>query len=310
MMRIKRIFFILLLNITLLSIAACNKAENQMESEWREASEGIDELNGVWIETENETYEKGTLIVRVKWFNTLNDQMTYGQSYLLEKKVNDKWKVVTKETTKNYGFTAIGFILEPNSTRWQSHSLEYYTDGLTPGKYRINATFSRNTLNGVDYGRSGYPRYQVYGYFTVGNKNKERELTVLDDSVIEYKNEEYGFAIELPKDWDGYRVIEEQQNKESEKHEIFQRLDEDYVIVRIRHPNWTQETPYQDIVLTMFHSRQWRENMKSFADNEIDKIPEVKLYSRYYIVLNPDDYDESYREYQTVQEMLESLQNY
>lgn len=310
MIYLKRIAFILLINMTLLSVVACNKAVNQMESEWREASEGIDELKGVWIETENETYEKGTLIVRVKWFNTLNDEMMYGQSYLLEKKVNDKWKVVTKETTKNYGFSAIGFILKPNSTRWQGHSLECYTDGLTPGKYRINTTFSRMTLDGVDYGRSGYPSYQVYGYFTVGNKNKERELTVFDDSVIEYKNEEYGFAIELPKYWDGYQVIEEQQNKESGNHEIFQRLDEDYSIVRIRHPNWTQETPYQDIVLTLFHSRQWRENLKSFADNELEKIPEVKLYSRYNIVLNSDDYDESHREYQTVQEILESMQNY
>lgn len=310
MIYLKRIGFILLINMTLLSIVACNKSEYQMESEWREVSEGIDELKGVWIETENKTYEKGTLIVRVKWFNTLNDEMMYGQSYLLEKKVNDKWKVVTKETTKNYGFTAIGITLEPNSTRWQGHSLEYYTDGLTPGKYRINTTFSRMTFDGVDYGRRGYPSYQVYGYFTVGNKNKERELTVFDDSVIEYKNEEYGFAIELPKDWDGYQVIEEQQNKESGNHEIFQRLDEDYAIVRIRHPNWTQETPYQDIVFTMFHSRQWRENLKSFADNELEKIPEVKLYSRYNTVLNPDDYDESYREHQTVQEMLETMQNY
>lgn len=310
MIYLKRIGFILVINMTLLSVVACNKAVNQMESEWREASEGIDELKGVWIETENETYEKGTLIVRVKWFNTLNDEMTYGQSYLLEKKVNDKWKVVTKETTKNYGFSAIGFILKPNSTRWQAHSLECYTDGLTPGKYRINTTFSRDTLNGVDYGTAGYPRFQVYGYFTVGNKNKARELTVFDDSVIEYKNEEYGFAIELPKYWDGYQVIEEQQNKESGNHEIFQRLDEDYSIIRIRHPNWTQETPYQDIVLTLFHSRQWRENLKSFADNELEKIPEVKLYSRYNIVLNSDDYDESHREYQTVQEILESMQNY
>lgn len=33
MIRLKWIFFILLLNITLLSIAACNKAEDQMEGE-------------------------------------------------------------------------------------------------------------------------------------------------------------------------------------------------------------------------------------------------------------------------------------
>lgn len=310
MIYIKRIGFILLINMTLLSIVACNKSEYQMENEWREASEGIDVLKGVWIETENKTYEKGTLIVRVKWFNTLNDEMMYGQSYLLEKKINDKWKVVTKETTKNYGFTAIGFTLEPNSTRWQGHSLEYYTDGITPGKYRINTTFSRRTLDGVDYSRSGYPSYQVYGYFTVGNKNKERKLTVFDDSVIEYKNEEYGFAIELPKDWDGYQVIEEQQSKESGNHEIFQRLDEDYAIVRIRHPYWTQETPYQDIVFTIFHSRQWRENLKSFVDNELEKIPEVKLYSRYNIILNPEDYDEGHREYQRVQEILQTIQNY
>lgn len=167
MKRLQNVCLIILCCFISINIISCNSTEKDMEEEWVNASEGIEELDGVWIETENESYEKGTLIVRVKWFNTLNDEMMYRDSFLLEKKVMDKWKKVKNETIDQYTFDAIGIILKPNSTRWQRHDLIRYTEGLTPGKYRINATFHRDTLDGVDYGTRGYPRYQVYGYFTV-----------------------------------------------------------------------------------------------------------------------------------------------
>lgn len=143
---------------------------------------GIDELDGVWIETEYETYEVGTTNVRVKWYNTLLDNMSFGQMFVLEEKVNGSWKTVSKDTDINYAFTAEGLILNSNDTIWHTYHLTPYTDGLTSGKYRISTTFFRYTYEGKDYGSGNYPDYQVYGYFEVGDKNNRRNMTVIDDT--------------------------------------------------------------------------------------------------------------------------------
>lgn len=322
MSNLQRVSLLILFSIFSLSIVSCNKVElenekpsttlEQIETEWIDGQRGIEELDDVWIETEYETYKSGTINVKVKWFNTLSDKLTYGASFILEKEVKDKWKQVSKETSINFAFISIGYILEPNASRWHNYHLICYSDGLTPGNYRINATFSRNTFDGVAYGSGNYPKYQVYGYFTVADKIKERELTNLYESTIEYKNEQYGFAVYLPPDWDGFLVIEEHQNKESELHELFSELDEDYFIVRVRHPKWTKETPYQDIVFSMIQREEWNQNANSATNGNFGKLPKVVLSSsKYLLVIDPDDYNENLREYQNVLDILvESFQAY
>lgn len=140
---------------------------NYNENKWEDAIPGIESLEGVWIETEFESYEVGTLNVRVKWGNTLDDEILFGEDFCLEKEVSNVWKRVSKKSDINYGFNAIGYILNSNDTSWHKYYLTPYTEGLTSGRYRLNATFSRRTLNGEDYGAGNYPRYQVYGYFDV-----------------------------------------------------------------------------------------------------------------------------------------------
>ncbi|TCT15607.1 hypothetical protein EDC18_103315 [Natranaerovirga pectinivora] len=125
------------------------------------------ELEGVWIETEYEIYPTGTMSVKAKWFNTTDDEMMFGEPFTLEKKVNDDWEKVTKETVNMYFFHMIGYPLQSNQSRWHTYNLHFYTEGLTEGEYRINTDFSRMTLDGVDYGSGNYPRYPIYGYFSV-----------------------------------------------------------------------------------------------------------------------------------------------
>ena len=139
------------------------------------APKELNELEGVWIETECEEYENGITDVRVTWYNTLNDDIMFGEFFILEENDNGIWKRVSKESDINYGFNDIGYGITSNDARLHTYHLIPYTDGLSSGEYRISAGFMRTTLDGNDYGAGNYPEYQVYGYFTVGDKMIKRE---------------------------------------------------------------------------------------------------------------------------------------
>lgn len=320
MLSLNKLRMIILFGLLFLFLTSCNNEDNKKvavtpiksEDEWEDATESIEELDGVWVETEYETYITGTLNVCVKWFNIIDDEVMYGNHYVLEKKVNNNWKQVNKETDINYVFNDIGYILEPNKSRWHNFNLIRYTDGLTPGEYRINTTFSRMYLNGVDYGPGNYPDYQVYGYFSIDNESKERAITNLIDDSIEYKNNQYGFAVNLPKEWDGFQVIEEVQNSESALHEVFRGLDEKYSILRIRHPKWTADIPYQDIVFVIVRTEEWNKNANSVTHGDLDKLPKVVLSNREFLLtIDPDYYNMEMKGYPNVLKvLLDSIQQY
>lgn len=308
MLSLNKLRMIILVGLLFLLLTSCNNSE----VEWEDAAESIEELEGVWIETEYETYITGILDVRVKWFNIIGDEVMYGNYFVLEKKVNNNWKQVSKKTDINYSFTLEGYGLRPNKSRWHNYNLISYTDGLTPGEYRINTTFSRQSLDGIDYGAGNYPRYQVYGYFSVDTESKKRAITNLIDDSIEYKNNQYGFAVNLPKEWDGFQVIEEVQNSESVLHELFRELDEKYSILRIRHPKWTTDIPYQDIVFVIFRTEEWNKNANLVTNGNLDKLPEVVLSNREFLLaVDPGYYNMEMKGYPNVLKvLLDSIQQY
>ncbi len=266
----------------------------------------LDELEGVWIETEYETYEVGTTSVRVKWYNTLPDSMLFGEMFYLEENVNGSWDRVSKVTDINYGFNAVGLILNPNDSRWHNYNLICYTDGLALGEYRISATFVRETLDGVDYGAGNYPEYQVYGYFNVGDKSVPRNMSELDDLKIEFINDKYHFSIYLPKEWEGYQVITEQETGDKESDELFRNIDNEYIVMTIRHPNWTKEEPYQDISLVIFRMEQWNNNVNDATGDDYDLLPHMVPGGdgRYLITINPAAYDDTLRRYDEVMKII------
>jgi hypothetical protein len=266
----------------------------------------LDELEGVWIETEYESYESGITDVRVKWYNSLNDDMMFGEFYILEENVNGTWEKVSKETDINYGFNAIGYGLVSNDARWHTYHLLPYTDGLSSGEYRISATFMRTTLDGNDYSAGNYPNYQVYGHFSIGDKIIKRDLSLLDDTKIEYLNEEYHFGIYLPKEWEGLQVNTSKETGDKDLDVLFGRIDEEFIVMNIKHPNWTNEQPYQNISLVIFRTEQWNENVAKAVDDDFDLLP---LHipgggNRFVIRTNPMAYNSSFKGYSEVVEII------
>ncbi|MDR3091980.1 MAG: hypothetical protein LBU36_07355 [Clostridiales bacterium] len=71
-------------------------------------------------------------------------------------------------------------------------------------------------------------------------------------SVV-YENEDYGFKVSLPEDWDGYTVVETDWEGGGETSGGKQTGKQ----FSLRHPSWTEDDPYQDIPVMTFTPDQW-----------------------------------------------------
>jgi hypothetical protein len=121
---------------------------------------------------------------------------------------------------------------------------------------------------------------QINGGPSSSNSNGEgqqsKEQTTIDDNNVDndndainqnetdnkltktilYENSEYGFTFVLPKSWQDYQIVSDswegistnqQQNKTIENGQI----------LAIRHPEWTEGKPKQDIPIMIFTLNQW-----------------------------------------------------
>lgn len=71
---------------------------------------------------------------------------------------------------------------------------------------------------------------------------------------VTYRNGEYGFVLSLPESWEGYTVVTE----------TWEGLPvggsepvETGPLIRIRHPEWREDAPRQDIPIMVFTVKQW-----------------------------------------------------
>lgn len=89
-----------------------------------------------------------------------------------------------------------------------------------------------------------------------GKQAEPDQQTPDTGTSIQYVDSVYGFTIDLPMSWQGYTIvtdewqglsISEQQNE----------IAATGPILSIRHPQWTSETPRQDIPIMIFSYPQW-----------------------------------------------------
>lgn len=86
------------------------------------------------------------------------------------------------------------------------------------------------------------------------DKNKDKEdIEQNNPEENIYKNEEYGFSFTLPVIWEGYQIVTESWEGISTD----QQQIESGQILLIRHPEWTEEKPRQDIPIMIFTLDQW-----------------------------------------------------
>lgn len=75
---------------------------------------------------------------------------------------------------------------------------------------------------------------------------------------IVYHNTQYGFSFNLPSSWSGYSIITDQwEGIAANGGSSGTNVVETGPILSIRNPQWTKETPRQDIPIMIFTLNQW-----------------------------------------------------
>lgn len=272
--------------------------ERAIESKWNEATTQFEESKNVWMETQYSVYPEGTMSVVVKWFNTSGSEMTGGESYTLEKRVDNVWRTVEKATDINYCFNSIGYGLPSGGSYWQSYDLIPYTDGLTAGEYRISS-----------YVIADYPDcIQCYGYFKVG-KTPELRNVAHDANAYEYVNTEYGFVLSLPPDWEGCKTEVIKSSGDIELDKLAKTVDPGWFVLRIRHPNWSERKPYQDILLACVNLEKWDsgDGLAKAVGEDFERLPQRISTDSWMLLFAKNNLNSALDGYDAVKQALDSM---
>lgn len=120
---------------------------------------------------------------------------------------------------------------------------------------------------------------------------------------IEYRNANYGFCVTLPASWKGYSILTNQWEGSDPSSQNFTHGPE----LRIRHPKWTKENPYEDIPIMIFTHAEWTlvTEEKLIASPAPFPPSELGRNSRYVFALPPRyNYDLSIG-YQEVESLIQ-----
>ncbi len=79
----------------------------------------------------------------------------------------------------------------------------------------------------------------------------------LSDKSITYSNTDYGFKLLLPSTWKGYEVMADTWEGRDLSGKKAGEITESGTKLIIRHPEWTEENPRQDIPIMIFTLKQW-----------------------------------------------------
>jgi hypothetical protein len=149
----------------------------------------------------------------------------------------------------------------------------------------------------------------------VGDNKEEKDKDTInpnetndnDTDNIVYENTEYGFTFTLPKSWGDYQVVSDSWEGISinqQRNEII----ENGQIILIRHPEWTEEKPRQDIPIMIFTHDQWTSLEK--GDYHIGAAPigpAILGQNNEYVFALPARYNFAFLEgYQEVENILEN----
>jgi hypothetical protein len=124
-----------------------------------------------------------------------------------------------------------------------------------------------------------------------------------DDSIV-YTNKEFGFIFNLPASWQGYAIIED--NWEGQY--IDDAATDNGPMLYIRHPQWTEQNPRQDIPIMVFTYDQWDMIQKERLSVGAAPIPPRELgRNAGYVFALPARYNFAFPSgYEEVEKILES----
>ncbi|MFJ5762479.1 hypothetical protein ACIQAA_25790 [Neobacillus sp. NPDC093182] len=154
---------------------------------------------------------------------------------------------------------------------------------------------------GLDSNQQGQ---QGKGEPTVDNNNDKEGIDQNEPEENHYDNTEYGFTFTLPDTWEGYQIVSDSW----EGIATDQQQTENGQILLIRHPEWTEEKPRQDIPIMIFTLRQWSSLEKGeFHIGAAPIGPTLLGQNNEYVFALPARYNFAFLEgYEEVENILEN----
>lgn len=147
---------------------------------------------------------------------------------------------------------------------------------------------------------------------TTNDQNKvddDKEPTKTEDKLTDsifYENADYGFTFALPKSWEGYQIVSDSWEGISNDQQQ-NNIIENGQILLIRHPDWTEDKPRQDIPIMVFTLNQWTSLEKEeFHIGAAPVGPRILGQNNQYVFALPARYNFAFPEgYEEVEKILE-----
>lgn len=119
---------------------------------------------------------------------------------------------------------------------------------------------------------------------------------------VTYRNDTYGFTVNLPESWEGFTLVEDTWESNVTDNEASGPQ------ISIRHPEWTQEVPRQDIPILVFTMDQWADIEAEKYNVSAAPIPPTELNrNSTYVFALPPRYNFAYPEgYEEVEDIIDS----
>jgi hypothetical protein len=154
---------------------------------------------------------------------------------------------------------------------------------------------------GIDSNQQGQ---QGKGETTVDKNNDKEDIDQNETVENLYENAEYGFTFSLPKSWEGYQIVSDSWDGIAAD----QQQMESGLTILIRHPEWKEAKPRQDIPIMIFTLEQWSSLEKGeFHIGAAPVGPTMLGQNNEYVFALPARYNFSFLEgYEEVETMLEN----
>jgi len=104
-----------------------------------------------------------------------------------------------------------------------------------------------------------------------------RNIEQVTSSKISYWNNDYGFAITLPKSWEGFTLYQQDWKGYLATANASEKPAENGPILVFRNPQWTASEPYQDIPIMVFTPTVWAQVESEELSVSAAPMPPTKL---------------------------------
>ncbi|MFO8060305.1 MAG: hypothetical protein R6U70_06590 [Bacillota bacterium] len=178
--------------------------------------------------------------------------------------------VISRSMEENYGNLVTGDLLEswqhspedaPTrrlSSPWPDRIEISTVQQLTDDEYEVEGQIIEITSVEKESGGAAAKRPITLSVNREGDRWLISDVVLGEyESVIVYRNTDYGFSLSLPESWGGYSIVSEEWTGTALEASQAGESIEHGPLLSIRHPAWTEENVRQDIPIMVFTTAQW-----------------------------------------------------